>query len=128
MSTEEVMDAVMLSRGNVNINLRELVNWNLVTKQNKIGERKEYFIANHDIWSMAQSIANERKRRELQPVLSFLRAMKNEKIEGSKSEVAHFRTLITDLEDFVAQLDHLSDLLLKIQDNAFYKRMVKMLT
>ena len=57
LSTEEVMEATQLSRGNVNINLRELVNWRLVSKQNKLGERKEFFSANYDIWSVAQNIA-----------------------------------------------------------------------
>ena len=56
MSTEEVMEAIQLSRGNVNINMRELVNWRLVLKQNKLGERKEFFAANHDIWQMARDI------------------------------------------------------------------------
>jgi len=56
LSTEDVMDTIKISRGNVNINMRELINWKLVAKQNKLGERKEFFTANTDIMAMAQNI------------------------------------------------------------------------
>ena len=90
MSTEEVMEMIKISRGNVNINMRELINWNLVAKQNKLGERKEFFSANHDIMAMAQNIVQERKKRELQPVLELLDRLKSDKI-GS---LAFFQALI----------------------------------
>lgn len=125
LSTEDVMETIKLSRGNVNINMRELINWRLVSKQNKIGERKEFFTAQHDIMSMAQNIVEERKRRELTPVLSLLDRMKNEKLEGSETEVAHFKKLMQDLDDFIKQLDQLSEIWLKLKDNFFFKKMIK---
>lgn len=54
LSTEDVMETIQLSRGNVNINMRELINWNLVSKQSKLGERREFFTANTDIMAIAQ--------------------------------------------------------------------------
>lgn len=125
LSTEDVMETIKLSRGNVNINMRELINWRLVSKQNKIGERKEFFTAQHDIMSMAQNIVEERKRRELAPVLSLLDRMKNEKLEGSEAEVAHFKKLMQELDDFIKQLDQLSEIWLKLKDNFFFKKMIK---
>jgi DNA-binding transcriptional regulator GbsR (MarR family) len=125
MSTEEVMEMIKISRGNVNINMRELINWNLVAKQNKLGERKEFFSANHDIMAMAQNIVQERKKRELQPVLELLDRLKSEKMEGSKEEVAHFQKLMSELEDFIKQLDQLSEIWLKLKDNFFFKKMIK---
>jgi DNA-binding transcriptional regulator GbsR (MarR family) len=125
LSTEDVMETIQLSRGNVNINMRELINWRLVSKQNKIGERKEFFTAQSDIMSMAQNIVEERKRRELQPVLSLLSKLKNEEIEGNKDEVEHFRKLMLDLDYFIKQLDQLSEIWLKLKDNFFFKKMIK---
>ncbi|MEO9532231.1 MAG: transcriptional regulator [Crocinitomicaceae bacterium] len=125
MSTEEVMEMIKISRGNVNINMRELINWNLVAKQNKLGERKEFFTANHDIMTMAQNIVQERKKRELQPVLELLDRLKSDKIEGSEAEVEHFQKLMTELEDFIKQLDQLSEIWLKLKDNFFFKKMIK---
>jgi DNA-binding transcriptional regulator GbsR (MarR family) len=125
LSTEDVMETIKLSRGNVNINIRELINWRLVSKQNKIGERKEYFTAQTDIMSMAQNIVEERKRRELSPVLELLGQLKNEEIEGNEDEVAHFKKLMEDLDDFIKQLDQLSEIWLKLKDNFFFKKMIK---
>ena len=45
MSTDEVMEQLKISRGNANINLRELMNWQLVRKEVKTGERMEFFVA-----------------------------------------------------------------------------------
>lgn len=125
LSTEDVMETIQLSRGNVNINMRELINWNLVAKQNKLGERKEFFAANHDIMAMAQNIVQERKKRELQPVLVLLDRLKKGKLEGKKEEVEHFKNLMLELEDFITQLDQLSEIWLKLKDNFFFKKMIK---
>ena len=125
LSTEEVMETIKLSRGNVNINMRELINWRLVSKQSKLGERKEFFTAQHDIMSMAQNIVEERKRRELEPVLDLLCRLKNEQLEGNNKEVEHFKKLMQELDDFIKQLDQLSDIWLKLKDNFFFKKMIK---
>lgn len=125
LSTEDVMETIQISRGNANINIRELINWNLVSKQHKLGERKEFFTANADIMAMAQNIVQERKKRELQPVLDLMAKLKSEEIEGSKEEVEHFQKLMNELDDFIKQLDQLSEIWLKLKDNFFFKKMIK---
>jgi len=127
LSAEDIMETIQLSRGNVNINLRELMNWKLIAKQSKLGERKEFFAANQDIWSMAKNIVQERKRRELQPVQDLLIKLKTVKLEGDPSEIKHFQSLIGELEEFVSQMDQLSSLMVKLNDNVFFKKMIKML-
>ena len=127
LSTEEVMSGIQLSRGNVNINMRELVNWGLVAKQNKLGERKEFFAANHDIWKMAKDIVKERKKRELLPIQELLAKLNGSTISGRAVDVMHFKKLIQDLEEFINQMDQLSELMSKLNDNVFFKKMVKML-
>lgn len=125
LSTEDVMDTIKISRGNANINIRELINWNLVSKQHKLGERKEFFTANTDIMTMAQNIVQERKKRELQPVLDLLEKLKTDKLKGEKEDVEHFQSLMNELEDFIQQLDQLSEIWLKLKDNFFFKKMIK---
>jgi len=128
MSTEEIMETIQLSRGNVNINLRELINWKLIQKQNIIGQRKEFFKAKHDIWEMATNIVEERKRRELYPALSLLESLSKESIEGEADEVKHFKVMVKDLHEFIVQMDKLSGLMVKLKKNIFFQRMLKMAT
>lgn len=127
MSTEEIMEITQLSRGNVSINLRELINWKLIAKQNILGERKEYYGANHDVWNVAQNIVQQRRNRELEPVLAFLNSIKSTELEGNADEVAHFRQLVSDLHELLTQLERVAELLVKINQSTLYKRLLYML-
>ena len=48
------LEALSISRGNANMNLRELISWGLIFLENRPGERREYFYAGKDIWEVAQ--------------------------------------------------------------------------
>lgn len=76
LNADEIMDELMISRGNVNMNLRELMSWGLIMKQLHQGERKEYFIAEKDIWKVARLIAKERRKREIEPILETMTEIK----------------------------------------------------
>ena len=128
LSAEEIMESIQLSRGNVNINLRELINWKLISKQNKLGERKEYFKASHGIWDVAKNILSERKKRELLPIQSLLATLKNQELEGEKEEVVHFKEMVKDLDEFVKQMDQLTELMLKLNNNTFFKKMIQLVS
>ena len=51
LSTEEVMEELKISRGNANMNIRTLIDWGLLFKETKAGERKEFFRAEKDLWA-----------------------------------------------------------------------------
>ena len=78
LTAEQVMEALLISRGNANTNLRELINWGLVFRENRAGERKEYFYAEKNIWEVAQRIVAERKKRELDPMMKMLDQLQKE--------------------------------------------------
>jgi HTH-type transcriptional regulator, glycine betaine synthesis regulator len=61
-----------VSRGNVSMNLRELLSWGVVHKVHRSGERRELFRAETDVWTLFRKILSERKRRELDPSLGVL--------------------------------------------------------
>jgi DNA-binding transcriptional regulator GbsR (MarR family) len=61
-----------VSRGNVSMNLRELMAWGVVHKVHRTGERREFFRAEADVWTLFRRILGERKRRELDPTLLVL--------------------------------------------------------
>lgn len=125
LSADEIMEQVQLSRGNVNTNVRELINWRLVRKETVLGERKEFFVALHDVHTIAQNIMEERKRREIEPVRRLLNELKATTFEGDATEIKHFQTLINDLADFVSQMENLMGLMTKINSNTYLKKMIK---
>ena len=61
-----------VSRGNVSMNLRELMSWGVVHKVHRQGERREFYRAETDVWTLFRRILFERKRRELDPTLVVL--------------------------------------------------------
>ena len=73
LSAEEIMAGLNISRGNTNMNLRALMDWGVVFKELKPGERKEFFVAEKDVWSIAKQVVIERRKRELEPVLKVLK-------------------------------------------------------
>ena len=72
LCTDDVMDQLEVSRGNVSMNLRQLVNWGLIHRVHQRGDRKEYFEAEQDVWQMFETITRERRRREVMPILETI--------------------------------------------------------
>ena len=72
MCTDEIMDRLRVSRGNVSMSVRSLLEWAVIEKVRLPGDRKEYFQAEQDVWSMLRAIARERIKREVDPLLDAL--------------------------------------------------------
>jgi len=127
LTTEDVMEDLSISRGNANMNLRDLINWTLVSKELVPGDRKEYFVAEKDIWEIARRIAKERKRREIEPILKVLGQL-NE-FEGSKENPEHaaFSKTVANLGDFVGKMDKSVEVMLKADESWFFSTLLKLL-
>src|SRR5262249_53633581 len=78
LSMDDIMDRLGISRGNVSMNLSKLVEWGLVRKVRKRGDRKDYYESLSDVWEMFTLVANQRKRREIDPMLAGLRRCRDE--------------------------------------------------
>jgi len=72
MNTDEIMERLHISRGSASMSLRSLVEWGVVGRIHKRGDRKEYFQAEQDVWQMFRIIVRERKRREIDPLRAAL--------------------------------------------------------
>lgn len=68
LNTDQIMERLDVSRGNANMNLRSLVDWDLVSKTQRAGSRKDFYRAEKDVWQITARIIEERQRREVQPV------------------------------------------------------------
>lgn len=72
MNTDEIMERLAISRGNVSMSVRALLDWGVIQKTHKRGDRKDYFRAEQDVWAMLRAIARERIKREVDPLLQSL--------------------------------------------------------
>ena len=125
LTTEDIMQELSISRGNANINLRELTNWNLIYKELVPGDRKEYFRAEKDIWEVAKRIARERKKREIEPVLRELSQL--EKVEERSLEAQSFVKTVTDIHELASKIDRSVETMLKADENWFFGAILKLL-
>lgn len=123
LSTEDMMDSLSISRGNANMNIRALVEWGLVEKELVAGDRKDYYSAKKDIWVVARQIANQRRKRELDPVISALQSLKQDKDVDKNSELGK---RITDIEDFALKVDRMLEKFVASDENWFYKVLLKL--
>ena len=126
MSADEIMAELKISRGNTNMNVRELMEWGIVEKILKPGERKEFFIAEKDIWVVAMRIIKERKRREVEPVLVVLEQLKE--VEGDKNDkdIKQFISMISDIQKFSNQASKGIDGMVKMDEHWFTGTLLKL--
>lgn len=73
LTAEEIADTLTVARSNVSTSLKELQGYNLVTVTHVMGDRRDHFEAEKDVWQIAFKVVEARKRREIDPTLSTLR-------------------------------------------------------
>lgn len=125
LSTDEIMESLEISRGGVNTNIRELIVWNLVYKTGKPGDRKEFFVAEKDIWEVAKRITRERQRREIEPLMHHLNRLKN--VDEADRQSLDFVKTVTDIERLVGKMNKASETIMKMEENAFFGSIIRLL-
>jgi DNA-binding transcriptional regulator GbsR (MarR family) len=111
LSMDDIMARLAISRGNVSMNLSKLVEWGLVRRVHQRGDRKDYYESLNDVWEMFTLVANQRKRREIDPILTTLRRCREELTsEGLDRDAAgqeRYRR-VGDLLDFLKLVEGLA--------------------
>lgn len=127
MSTDDVMEGLNISRGNANMNIRELMDWGLVDKVIISGDRKEYFSADKDIWRVATRIMAQRKKRELDPMLKVLNQLTE--VEGDKKDpdIKAFTEVIGGIRKFAGHAEKTLDTIIRAEENWFLNNFIKIL-
>ena len=87
MNTDDVMAGLGVSRGNASMTLRALVEWGIVSRVHRRGDRKEYYVAEQDVWKMFRTILAQRKKRELDPLLESLESFRRTTETGKTRRV-----------------------------------------
>lgn len=124
VSMEDIMDELKISRGNASMNLRSLMDWGIVYKEYKAGERREFFTAEKDLDELAVKISKERSKREIKPALKVLKEVSSLKDTNSDEE-RHFVEQTSKLYDFVLKADNVLDKITEYKDNWLAQILVK---
>ncbi|MGJ8592510.1 MAG: GbsR/MarR family transcriptional regulator [Aquaticitalea sp.] len=126
LSMEDIMEELQISRGNASMNLRQLMDWGIVTKDLIPGERKEFFRTEKDVQELARIIAKERSRREIQPVIKVLDDISSIKDDGN----AQTKELIKQtkaLHDLSKNADEMLQKIVSQKQNWLTKSFIKMM-
>jgi HTH-type transcriptional regulator, glycine betaine synthesis regulator len=73
LEVNEIMDRLQISRGNASMNLRELMDWGIVRRFRRPGDRKDTYLSETDPYQMFIRVVRERKRREIDPTTDAIR-------------------------------------------------------
>lgn len=119
LTTDDIMEELQMSRGNVNMNIRALMDWGIVYKENTIGERKDHFVANKDVMELARQVSRERRKREIEPIIKVLQEV--QKVNAKSPEEKEFKKVTSELRDFSQKVDGTITKFVQSDNNWFYK-------
>ena len=111
---DEMMGRLGISRGNVSMNLSKLAEWGLIRRVHQRGDRRDYYESLRDVWEMFTLVASQRKRREIDPILTTLRRCRDEltpeALGGRAAEPAAQQRFhrVNDLLKILSRLDSLA--------------------
>lgn len=125
LSADEIMETLKISRGNVNMNVRALIDWGIVSKEFVVGERKEFFIADKDIWELFKQITKERKRREIEPVLKVLEEL--QQIDDTSDEAKEFKQVLNDLSSVTNTVNGILEKAIKADEHWLLSNFTKII-
>ena len=91
LHADDIVEKLGVSRSNVSMGLKELMAWRLVRLEHLPGDRRDYFSAAGDVWTIFKTLAEERQRREVEPTLSALRGALLEQPESAEERHAQER-------------------------------------
>lgn len=126
LSTEDIMELLKISRGNANMNIRTLIDWGLVYKEHKLGERKEFFVGEKDLWTVFKRVAKYRKEKEFDPMLDVVQTYKN--VDEDTQEAKNFKKQLEGIEKFANEADNLLEKFTKMDESWFWNKFLKMMT
>ena len=111
-TAEELRSWLHVSRGNVSMNLRELLAWGVVRKLHRPGERRELYRAETEVWTLFRRILKERKRRELDPTLTVLDLIF--RLSETEPELQDLKSRVEPLRQFFGLIDAMAIRLLSL--------------
>lgn len=104
LTAEDIAERLGMARSNVSTSLRELLTWNLIRRVHAMGDRRDYYEAEADMFEMVRRIALGRKAREIDPALAVLRSCVAE-VKADASVPPGIRKRLSAMLDFTETVD-----------------------
>lgn len=94
LDLDAISDSLNISRGNASMTLKDLRSWGVIHRIHVSGDRRDFYVAEQDSWTMLSRIAAERKKREFDPAYKALQSLLGqEKEAGGKKSTERLRQL-----------------------------------
>ena len=100
LHAEEIANTLSVARSNVSTSLRELQGWGIVRVVHVLGDRRDHFESVKDVWETFRIISEERKRREIDPILRVLQECLSE-LKTSGADNAYTRQRLEEMLEFL---------------------------
>lgn len=131
LDTDTIMEKLEISRGNANMNLRNLLHWQLIHKVHFKGQRKDYYTAEKEVWTIVSTIIRERRQKEIAPILENLQQLQQrcEEQDFTTGKEKEFQERIRNFTEFLEMFERFTGALLPYinkRNLAFLKQLVRM--
>ncbi len=114
LNAEDIVEALGLARSNVSVGLKELDTWRLIRRQHLPGDRRDHFTALDDPWQVIRTLAEERRKREVDPTLSVLRDLMLQ--TPASAQERHAQARLAGLTESIELLTQWADEVQKLPD------------
>ena len=126
LSTEAIMSELTISRGNASMTVRELVDWGLIYKEHRPGERREFFMAEKDMLQVTRCIIRARKRRELDQMKRSLDELAALPGNLADPEYRVFHATLADIQQLATVTDKMLNRLIQAEKSWFWDKFLKL--
>ena len=111
MDADEIMARLGISRGNVSMTLRTLVEWGIVRRVAQGAQRRDVYEAEQDVWTLFSTVVRARKEREIDPLATVLQGCMTSGDAASRDPQARahddrIRAMIDFVDTFDGLLHH----------------------
>ena len=103
LTAEDISDKLGMARSNVSNSVKELLNWKLIHRVPVLGDRRDHYVAETDMWQMATKVAQGRKEREIDPMVTAIHAAMAQIDDPRLSSAVRAR--LTEMDSFITTVE-----------------------
>ena len=125
MCSDQIKEELDISSGNTNMNLRALIDWGIIYRKSKPGDRKDYYIAEKDLWKVFKKTLLKRKQKELNPMIELTKALSDTNADCDRSR--EFVRVVQNIQMISTAADKSLDKLLSCESNLLLNTVVRVM-